>query len=120
MDRDDVQISSSIVRMRDDGSSEFIDFIGNAAGGSNRGMEVSGQWLATQMLTLYGSLGLLDAEYEDFTNSAGEDLDGREQAHAPDYQFTLGAGFTFSPSLSADVMIWSPPTPILFGIRSAR
>ena len=29
MNRDDVQISSSIVRTRDDGSSEFIDYIGN-------------------------------------------------------------------------------------------
>ena len=35
MDRDDVQIASSVVRSRADGSSEFIDYVGNAAAGSN-------------------------------------------------------------------------------------
>ncbi len=89
MDRDDVQISSSTVRVRDDGSSEFIGFIGNAAAGSNRGVELSAQWTLLETFMLYGSLGLLDTEYEDFVNSQGDSLNGREQAHAPDYQFTL-------------------------------
>ena len=105
MDRDDVQISSSVVRMRGDGSAEFIDYIGNAAAGRNSGVELSGNWLATDNLAIYGSLGLLDAEYEDFINSAGDNLDGRQQAHAPDYQFTLGAGFNVSPELFLDVNV---------------
>ena len=103
MDRDDVQISSSTVRVRDDGSSEFIDFIGNAAAGSNSGIELSGQWLASESLTLYGSLGLLDAKYEDFINSAGDNLDGRQQAHAPDYQCTIGMDIMFSTALGLDI-----------------
>lgn len=103
MDRDDVQISSSTVRVRDDGSSEFIDFIGNAAAGSNSGIELSGQWLASESLTLYGSLGLLDAKYEDFINSAGDNLDGRQQAHAPDYQYTIGMDIMFSTALGLDI-----------------
>ena len=103
MDRDDVQISSSTVRVRDDGSSEFIDFIGNAAAGSNSGIELSGQWLASESLTLYGSLGLLDAKYEDFINSAGDNLDGRQQAHAPDYQYTIGMDIMFSAALGLDI-----------------
>jgi len=103
MDREDVQISSSTVRVRDDGSSEFIDFIGNAAAGSNSGIELSGQWLASESLTLYGSLGLLDAKYEDFINSAGDNLDGRQQAHAPDYQYTIGMDIMFSTALGLDI-----------------
>jgi len=103
MDRDDVQISSSTVRVRDDGNSEFIDFIGNAAAGSNSGIELSGQWLASESLTLYGSLGLLDAKYEDFINSAGDNLDGRQQAHAPDYQYTIGMDIMFSTALGLDI-----------------
>ena len=103
MDRDDVQISSSTVRVRDDASSEFIDFIGNAAAGSNSGIELSGQWLASESLTLYGSLGLLDAKYEDFINSAGDNLDGRQQAHAPDYQYTIGMDIMFSTALGLDI-----------------
>ncbi len=103
MDRTDVQISSSTVRMRVDGSSEFIDFIGNAAAGTNRGAELDLQWLAADSLTFYGSLGLLDSRYENFINSAGANLDGREQAHAPGYQFTLGSRFEISPALSVDI-----------------
>ena len=91
MNRDDVQISSSIVRTRDDGSSEFIDYIGNAAAGSNYGLEFSGNFKATERLDFYGSIGLLKTRYDDFINSAGDNLEGREQAHAPSYQYSLGA-----------------------------
>lgn len=105
MDRDDVQISSSTVRMRTDGSSEFIDFIGNAAGGTNRGVEVSAQWQSADNWSLYGNLGLLDADYEDFINSAGDNLDGRQQAHAPDYQYTVGVAYDFAANLSLDVNV---------------
>ena len=90
MNRDDVQISSSIVRTRDDGSSEFIDYIGNAAAGSNYGLEFSGNFKATERFDFYGSLGFLKTRYDDFINSAGDNLEGREQAHAPSYQYSLG------------------------------
>ena len=105
MDRDDVQISSSTVRVRDNGSAEFIDFIGNAAGGTNRGLEISAQWQSADHWSLYGNLGLLDADYEDFINSNGDNLDGRQQAHAPDYQYTLGMVYDFDANLSLDVNV---------------
>ena len=90
MDRDDVQISSSIVRTRGDGSSEFIDYIGNAAAGSNYGVEFSSNFNASESFVFYGSVGLLKTRYDDFINSAGDNLEGREQAHAPSYQYSLG------------------------------
>ena len=90
MDRDDVQISSSVVRTRDDGSSEFIDYIGNAAAGSNYGVEFSGNFKTSERVDFYASLGLLKTRYDDFINSAGDNLEGREQAHAPAYQYSLG------------------------------
>jgi len=105
MDRDNVQISSSTVRVRDNGSAEFIDFIGNAAGGTNRGLEISAQWQSADHWSLYGNLGLLDADYEDFINSNGDNLDGRQQAHAPDYQYTLGMVYDFDANLSLDVNV---------------
>ncbi len=105
MDRDDVQISSSVVRMRDDGSSEFIDYVGNAAAGSNYGLELSAQFFATENTVIYGSLGLLETEYENFVNSAGDNLDGRQQAHAPNYQYTVGSEFNLSSNLSLDVNV---------------
>jgi len=99
MDRDDVQISSSTLRLRPDGSTEFIEYVGNAAAGSNYGLEVTSSWQVNDSWSVYGSLGLLESEYQDFINSAGENLDGREQAHAPNYQFTLGTDISITPRL---------------------
>ena len=50
-------------------------------------------WAVNARLDLIASLGLLDTEFRDFINSAGEDLDGQDQAHAPHYQFFLGAEY---------------------------
>ncbi len=91
MDREDVQIDSSIVLVRADGSSEFIDFIGNAAEGINQGLEAEMNWRPSERVELSGSFGLLDSEYENYINGDGDDLGGREQAHAPGYQYHLAA-----------------------------
>ena len=103
MDRDDVQINSSTVRMRSDGSAEFIQYTGNAAAGFNRGLELNVQWLSNERVTVHGSLGLLDSEYADFINSAGADLDGRQQAHAPDWQYSLGSNLFLLPDLTLNL-----------------
>ncbi len=105
MDRDDVQISSSVVRTRPDGSSEFIDYIGNAATGSNYGLEVTAVYRVREGTSVHGSLGRLQTEYESFINSAGEDLSGRQQAHAPDYQYTLGVDIRLSPNMQLGVNV---------------
>ena len=105
MDRDDVQISSSVVRTRADGSSEFIDYVGNAAAGSNYGLEISAKFQATDNAVFHGSLGLLKTEYKNFINSAGDNLGGRQQAHAPEYQYTLGVDIRISSELELDVNI---------------
>ena len=96
MSRDDVQIASSTTRVRDDGSTEFIDYIGNAAQGSNSGIEAEIVYTPTRAVELSASLGVLDSEYEEFVNAAGENLDGREQAHAPGYQFAVSVAYAFS------------------------
>lgn len=91
MNRDDQQVGTSEVRVRSDGSAEFIDFVGNATEGTNYGLEAELDWQATRSLNLAASLGLLETEFDDFVNSAGQDLSGREQAHAPSWQFHLAA-----------------------------
>jgi outer membrane receptor protein involved in Fe transport len=103
MARDDVQISSSVVRVREDGSSEFIDYVGNAAEGTNYGLEVEANWAVADDLALFGTLGILKSEYQDFVNSSGDDLDGRDQPHAPEYQFYIGGNWHLSERLSLRV-----------------
>jgi iron complex outermembrane receptor protein len=105
MDRQDQQVSGSFVVPRPDGSSDFIDFTDNAAQGNNYGLELELDWLLNESLRLWGSLGLLETEYDDYINLQGDDLTGREQAQAPAYQYTLGARYNFSAGLylQADV-----------------
>jgi outer membrane receptor protein involved in Fe transport len=96
MTRDDVQIASSITRVRPDGSSEFIEFVGNAAEGTNDGVEAEIAFAVNERLGFRASVGLLESEYESFVSSAGEDLGGREQAHAPGYQFAVSGRYSFA------------------------
>jgi outer membrane receptor protein involved in Fe transport len=95
MRRDKVQIASSLTRERGDGSTDFVQFIGNAAEGSNTGVEAEIAFQATDALQLQASLGLLESEYKSFINAAGQNLDGREQAHAPAYQFAVRTRYDF-------------------------
>ena len=90
MDREDQQVNGSFEIVREDGSTAFIDYINNTAEGSNYGLELELEWLALDNLNLYANLGLLETELEDYTTAGGEDLSGREQAHAPTYQYALG------------------------------
>lgn len=94
MDRKDVQVKSSKTIAREDGSSEFVEYLGNAANGSNMGIEIEANWQIDDLLEFYGSVGLLDTEFNDFINADGVSLSGREQAHAPNYQFNLGMNIT--------------------------
>jgi iron complex outermembrane recepter protein len=104
-DRRDQQVKSSTGRIRDNGSTEFIDFIGNAAEGTNNGVEFEAVWYATQQLSLTANFGLLDATFDSFLNSENQDLSGRDQAHAPGYMAHLAADYlmgAWSLSVSVD------------------
>jgi len=96
MDRTDMQVKSSQTIVREDGSTEFIEFLGNAATGNNYGLEVDMAWQINDLIDIYGSLGLLETEFNDFTDSQGQSLSGEAQSHAPSYQFNLG--FNYRPS----------------------
>tara|TARA_B110000858_G_scaffold135140_1_gene153686 strand:- start:6827 stop:8899 length:2073 start_codon:yes stop_codon:yes gene_type:complete len=93
-DRHDQQVKSSTVRVRDNGSTEFIDFVGNAAEGTNNGVEFEAVWLPTARLGLTASIGFLDATFDSFINSERQDLSGRDQAHAPGYMAHLAADYS--------------------------
>ncbi|MFT5082664.1 MAG: iron complex outermembrane receptor protein [Lentisphaeria bacterium] len=104
-DRADIQVKKS----RADGvigDFEFIEFIANAATGYNYGVEAELQWYANDIVSLFSSVGLLTAKFDKFINLShvdrnvdtgeGVDMSGRDQAHAPRYQYLLGGQFDFS------------------------
>jgi outer membrane receptor protein involved in Fe transport len=68
----------------------YTYYTDNAARGRNYGLEASMSWRVMPSLTLAGTLGLLESEYIDYQRGE-RNLDGREQAHAPGYQYSVSA-----------------------------
>lgn len=110
-DRKDVQAKQSIF---DPNNFSFDDYLANAAGGKTTGLEVELNFQASRALALFVSAGWLEAEFEDFVSSAHVDarddyngvalppvdLDGRNVAHAPQYQYSLGTDIALTENLS--------------------
>lgn len=95
-DRQDVQIKSSIVPVG--GPGEFVDYINNAAEGSNYGLEIESVWQASDSLQIFANAGFLRTDIDQCdTGCAG--LVGRDQPHAPRYQYSAGAKFDVNDNL---------------------
>jgi len=120
-DRKDIQTKQSIVRSLDSGllvqenglcPCSFTDLTGNAATGSSVGLEIETRLQATDNLNLYSTLGLLNAEFKQFSSYTHVDADleaippvpvdmsNRDVAHAPNYQWLIGGIYYFSDHLS--------------------
>ncbi|SMF56469.1 Outer membrane receptor proteins, mostly Fe transport [Alteromonadaceae bacterium Bs31] len=102
--RDAIQIKQSRAYPVE-GVFEFIDFLDNAPGGANYGLEAEFNWAASDNLALFGSLALLQTEFDRFENKShvdrnpltgvGYDMSQRDQAHAPEHQYFLAARYEF-------------------------
>jgi iron complex outermembrane receptor protein len=103
MDRRDQQVRGSLVLPRPGGSTAFVDFTDNAASGRNLGIEWELRAAASEQLEVYVNLGLLRAPFEDYVNADGRDLSGRDQAHAPNYQFASGLSYRPAPRWQLDL-----------------
>lgn len=120
-DRKDIQTKQSIVRSLDSGlviqngglcPCSFTDLTDNAATGSSKGLEVEMQYQASQNINVYSTLGLLYAQFDQFLSFTHTDADltaippvpvnlkGKDVAHAPNYQLTLGGHYFFNDQLS--------------------
>jgi iron complex outermembrane recepter protein len=78
----------------------FVLYTDNAARGENYGLEASLRWRPTTPLLVDARLGLLETRYIDYQFD-GRSLDGREQAHAPQYQYDLGLEYRHARGLFA-------------------
>jgi iron complex outermembrane receptor protein len=87
--REDQQVATSFQLDPGDPLS-YVFYTDNAAKGRNYGVEASGSWQALERLTIGASVGLLRSEYIGY-HYGDRDLDGREQAHAPGWQYSLSA-----------------------------
>ncbi len=89
--RDDQQIKVPL-QLRLGDPSSFLFVTGNSEHGEHYGIEATVDWQATQRLDLSAAVGTLRAEIDEF--SLFPELVGREQAHAPQYTYSLGATYT--------------------------
>ncbi len=99
MDRDDMQLKG----WYNEGPT-FVDYIDNAASGENIGLEFEAFWQLNSRLELFLNLAWLDTEIDNFIvkgDSGLLDKSGREQAHAPNYQFNIGGRFDFGDGFYA-------------------
>ncbi|WP_309497535.1 TonB-dependent receptor domain-containing protein [Sulfurovum sp.] len=96
--RRDQQVKSSLVLPRPDGSTDFIDYLTNAAKGNYYGLESQLDYYPTDSLHLYSSIGLLQAEFDEYTdpNPSAIDMNGRTPAHSPEYQYNIGLDYAFA------------------------
>jgi outer membrane receptor protein involved in Fe transport len=91
MRRTDQQVNTSFQLDPGDPLS-YVFFTDNAARGENYGIETEWTWRAGSRLELSASGALLETSYIGY-RFGERDLDGREQAHAPEYQYALAAQY---------------------------
>ncbi len=103
MRRSDQQVRGSLVIPREDGSTSFIDYTDNAARGNNRGIEWQGQWAVSERLMLSGAAGFLEADFDEYVAATGDDLSGRDQPQAPNWQYALRGSFQLTSTLDLSV-----------------
>jgi outer membrane receptor protein involved in Fe transport len=89
--RDDQQVKVPL-QLRLGDPSSFLFVTANSERGEHHGLEASLDWQPTEPLTFSAALGLLRAEIDEF--SLFPSIAGREQAHAPQYTYSLSAMYT--------------------------
>ncbi|MEM9750554.1 MAG: TonB-dependent receptor, partial [Pseudomonadota bacterium] len=75
----------------------FVDLFTNAAAATIQGVEVELFANPTQALSLTGSVGFLDAEYDEFealVNGVPTDVSDRPLVNAPEWSASMGATYT--------------------------
>lgn len=87
--REQQQVATSFQLIPGDPLS-YVFYTDNAARGRNYGLEATLGWQLLDELSLGATLGLLHSEYLGYRYGE-RDLDGREQSHAPGYQYSLSA-----------------------------
>jgi len=103
MQREDAQVSDFSVLNREDGSGavEFIDVIGNADTGINKGMEISSNWQFNDKLSAAVNVGYLRATYGNYQLQNGSFVANQLQAQSPKITFYTSTSYAVT-----DQVVW--------------
>ena len=95
-DRRDQQVLSS-TQVDPQDPNTFLFLTKNAAEGLNYGAEISLDSEISDTVNMFLNLGILETEIRKYQSRP--DLEGREQAHAPNYSFSAGLSWEISNNL---------------------
>ncbi|MCW8093139.1 TonB-dependent receptor [Alteromonas sp. ASW11-130] len=101
MRRKSTQVSGYELKIREDNTPAFIDFINNADIGTNEGLEAELNWYVLSNWQIQASLGYLNASFERYQPAEGAFILKRRQAQSP--RFT---GNVFSELAVSDNVYW--------------
>ena len=92
----------------------FVGYISNAPSGSNYGVEATFNYQWKPEVSFSGAIGLLETEVDDMDRLETDpvtweekrvNIEGREQAHAPGYQYNLGTEWQITDRVSVNAEI---------------
>lgn len=105
--REDAQLKSGITGTSDNNTPEFVDYFDNADSGRGYGLEIETRYSYTDNLDLYYNVGYLITRIKDYEvvreDQSNLDLNNRNMAHAPEYQFAIGANYNHDNGFYANV-----------------
>ena len=117
-DRDNMQVKQWITNdqeVQNSGEAPvFVGFISNAPSGTNYGFESNIAYQVNQDVEVNASFAMLETEVKDMYrlgkdpvtgDDRRESIDGRDQAHAPGYQFSLGTSWQLTETLQFNATI---------------
>lgn len=83
----------------------FENFIQNGGDGNNYGIELEADWSLSPSLQAFVNVGMLRTEIDSYKNANNDDLSGRDQAHAPEYQFATGISWQITEAFAAQLEV---------------
>ena len=101
-ERRDQQVKSSVVQVREDGSTDFTDYLANAAKTHYYGVESELNYYPNDTLSLFANVGLLKAKFDKYNdpNPSSLDVNGRAPAQSPEHQYSVGGNIMITDALT--------------------
>ena len=86
------------VKLYEGDAADFRNYLSNAEEGSYYGLESQLDYYPNDNLHLYSSVGLLHAEFDEF--SLNQVQEGRAPAQSPEYQYNIGLDYRFADAFT--------------------
>jgi len=89
------QVKSSVVQVRDDGSTKYTDYLANAGRSHYYGVEAEFDYYLNDNLHLFSNVGLLKSKFDKYEdpNPSALKMSGRSPAQSPSYQYSVGGDY---------------------------